>query len=121
MDVITYCSNTSLLIAELQEIMPSLIHVDESGHVFFLVSKTPTVRNGNETMALVRDLDGSLVEMAEGLTHLTVLGTYEEVFADPAKCVTYDRVYDQTPVIYIDEEGIERTHTPPRMFGVFPE
>jgi len=121
MDIITYCPDTAALIAELQAVAPSFLCIDEElGSTFFLVSKTPTVRNGNETMALVRDLNGGLIKTAKKLKHLTVLGTYDEVFADPAKREIYNRVYDQTPVVYLDPDGIEHTHTPPRKFGVFP-
>ena len=119
MDVITYCQNTAALVAELLEKAPHLISTENDVPVF-LVDKTPVVRRGNETMSLIRDLDGSLMAMADGLTHLTVLGTYDEVFADPDKRVIYDRVYDQAPMVFADTDGIERTHTPPEKFGVFP-
>lgn len=120
MDAITYCSNTGALVDELLDKAPQLVSADEDTPCF-LVDKTPIVRNDTETMALVRDPDGALRALADMLTTLTVLGTYDEVFADPAKCEIYDRVYDQTSVIYTDEEGVERTYTPPRMFGVFPK
>lgn len=119
-DYITYCADTTALATELEAVAPEKINIDpESGAVSFNVPKTPTVRNGGETLALVRDMDGSLLALADQLSSLTVLGTYEEVFADAAKKEIYDRVYDQTPVILTDEDGVESTYTPPEKFGVF--
>ncbi|OOZ36105.1 hypothetical protein [Solemya velesiana gill symbiont] len=118
-DYITYCNNTQALVAELQVKAPELIHLDEqTGKATFLVPKTPTVRNGAETLALVRDIDGTLLQLAEQFDHLEVLGTYEEVFADPAKREIYDRVYDQTPRTVHGPDGETLTYTPPEKFGV---
>lgn len=119
-DYITYCADTTALIAELQTVAPTLVSTNpDTGEVSFNVPKTPTVRNGNETLALVRDMDGSLLALSAQLTTLTVLGTYDEVFADPAKRDIYDRVYDQTPISFTDEDGTQHTFTPPEKFGVF--
>ncbi len=118
-DYITYCTDSAALVVELAEKAPHLLHIDEeTGEAQFLVDKTPTVRDGMNTLSLIRDLDGSLLETADRLDNLTVLGTYEEVFADPAKRAIYDSVYDQTPIPYTDEEGVEHIYTPPEKFGV---
>ena len=117
-DYITHCTDTAALVTELLEKAPHFVNVDEQGSASFLVSKTPTVRNGAETLALVRDIDGSLFEASKALTTLTVLGTYDEVFADPAKKAIYDRVYVRS-YTYIDDGGIERTALRPEKFGIF--
>ena len=113
-DVLTYCPDTTALIAELQEKFPDRINIDEeTGEASFILTKTPTVRNGDETLALVRVSDGDLLDM-QGLTNLTVLGTYDEVFGDAEKKAIYDRVYPRTP---IELEGSEQL--PPERIGEF--
>jgi hypothetical protein len=120
-DLISYCPDTAALAAELSEKLPAYLTLDEAtGQPVFLVDKTPTVRNGAETLALLR-LSQEEVERLEAaqLSTLTVLGTYEDVFADPAKRAVYDRVYDQRPVTVVDENGVETLVSPPERFGVF--
>lgn len=117
-DYVTYCTDTAALVAELQTKYPDLVDVDDQGNATFLVDKIPTVRNGLNTVCLVRDTDGSLFEISQNLTTLEVLGTYDEVFADPAKKAIYDRVYVRS-YTYIDDGGIERTALRPEKFGVF--
>ena len=81
-DVLIFCPDTTVLIAELQEIFPDRVHIDEDTEdATYIITKTPTVRNGDETLALVRVSDEDLADM-QGMTSLTVLGTYEEVFGD---------------------------------------
>ena len=114
-DILIFCPDTEALIAELQEKFPDRISVNEdSGEVSYLITKTPTVRNGNETLSLVRVSDEDLVDM-QGLINLTVLGTYDEVFADPFLQDTYDRVYPRIPIEL--EDGSE--WTPPEKIGEF--
>jgi len=116
-DIITYVSNRDALIAELHEKYPNLIDEDDN----FLVDKTPTVRNGNESLALIRAND-ELITIGESLTNLTLLGTYDEVFADSDKKTIYDRVYDQTSIEFEDPETHETIIiTPPEKFGVFAD
>jgi len=115
-DIITYVSDRPALIAELHADHPDLIDDDDN----FLVDKTPSVYNGTESLALIR-ADDDLVALGNTLTNLTLLGTYDEVFADVDKKIIYDRVYDQTPVDYTDEEGNPQTYTPPEKFGVFAD
>jgi len=68
----------------------------------FKGSKTPAVTNGSEFMRLVRVV--SEEDMPAGLT---VLGTYEEVFADADKKAVYDNIYKRR-YAYTDEEGNEQ-------------
>ena len=49
---------------------------------------------------------------------VTVLGTYEEVFADETKKAIYDRIYPPT-LTYTDENGKMITVVNPEKFGVF--
>lgn len=105
-DLITYCADTTQLQSELESL----------GFEALPLPKTPSVRNGSETLALVRVND--LAELAP-FTCLTVLGTYEEVFADPDKRAIYDRIYPRTPVVWTDEAGQRQEYVPPEQFGVF--
>ena len=90
----------------------------------FILDKTATVRNGDETLALVRCRDGDKGEppteaMLDSLDSVQVLGTWEEVQADPKARAIYDRVYPRTPVKWTDEGGVEHTSTPPAEIGRF--
>jgi hypothetical protein len=115
-DVITYVQDSAALVAELQDNFPDL--VDDEGN--FLVNKTPTVKNTNgESLALVRG-DDVLLAVGEQLTNLTILGTYDDIFASTELSDIYDSVYDRTPKTFTDEEtGETYTITPPDKFGVF--
>lgn len=117
-DLITYCADTAALITELVANHPDRIYIDDEGGASYLVSKTPTRRNSNKTLALVRCVTAEDETDLRGLTCLQVLGTYDEVFADPALLAIYDSVYSrasyQTTI-----DGSQVTVTPPEKFGVF--
>jgi hypothetical protein len=101
------------------EKFPTRINIDDPDNPIFLIDKSQgTIKKGTETLVLAR-LSGQDLTDIKTLTSLTVLGTYEEVFADPDKTLIYDRVYDQTPIDFDDGEGGVMTYTPPRKFVVF--
>lgn len=88
----------------------------------FLIDKTPTKRRGEETLALVRVVDratGDMLSSLEAAKAIEVLGTWAEVQADSRMRKIYDRVYPRKPVTYTDEDGTERTTTPPEEIGRF--
>jgi len=118
MDIITHCTDTAALVAELQEKFPDRINIDDPENPSFLIGKAPgTKRNGNETLCLCRVNPQDYLDI-ESLETITILGTYDEVFADPEKQAIYDRVYDQTPVEVDDGMGGTITYTPSRKFVV---
>lgn len=118
-DIITHTTNTAALVSELQTKLPAYITIDQAGNPIFLVDKTITIRNGTETLSLIRLTDEKYAELlAAELTTLELLGTYDEVFADPAKKAIYDRVYPRT-FLATDPEGNEITVTRPEKFCVF--
>jgi len=119
-DILVFCPDTGALVTELLEKYPERLLINDEAleNPQFIIDKTPTVRSGAETLALVR-ADDVVLAMLEALDTVTVLGTYDEVWADPALKAVYDRVYPRTPVTWIDEDGIEQTHTPPEKIGVF--
>lgn len=105
-DVITHCQNT----ADLRDELTAL------GFESIPLVKTPSQRNGAETLALCR------VESLDDLAPfgcLTVLGTYDEVLSDPERRSIYERIYPTDPVEWTDEDGQVHTYTPPEKFGVF--
>lgn len=117
MDIITHCTDTDALMSELKENYPTLINTETEDNPVFCVDKTPTVRNGNETLSLIRAND-EIYEVLVGLNSIEILGTYGEVFADPEKKSICDRIY-QREYKYIDENGVEQTGMKPEKFGVF--
>ena len=62
----------------------------------------------------------NLPQQLADLDSLQVLGTYEEIFADPDKLALYDSVYDRTEKTTVDPEtGEVSTFKPPDKIGVF--
>ncbi len=116
-DIITYCIDTAALVAELQEKLPDLIDIKDPENPNFCVDKTPTVRNGNKTLALLLVDDNQLTEL-ETLDSLQILGTFEEVFEDPEKKAIYDSVYIREHE-YIDMDGVTQQGLRPERFGGF--
>lgn len=124
-DVITYCSNTAALVAAVRSRWPDRLDESDPENPRFNLDKTPTVRNGAETLAVVRCMDGqpghpgtlAALQELESAGVLTVLGTWDEVQADPARKALYDSVYPRTPVTWTDENGDAHTLTPPEEFG----
>lgn len=117
MDIITYCTDTDALVSELESKFPDLINVEDSENPSFLVDKTPTVRNGNKTMSLLRVDEDRLTDL-KTLENLEILGTFEEVFEDSEKKTIYDSVYVRE-YTYIDIDGITQTGSKPERFGGF--
>lgn len=112
-DIVTYCSDTSILVEELKEKFPQLL--TSTGE--FNIEKTPTIRNGDETLALVRTNN---LELLEQLDSLIVLGTFEDIKADPEKLEAYDRIYPREPITYLSEDQqTVLTYEPPFEFAKF--
>ena len=120
-DIITYCEDTKVLVQELQEKYPDRIYKNEqTGEYSFIVNKTPTVRNGNKALCLLR-LTPEEYEMIQNTQSLEILGTYDEIFTDEFKLTKYKTVWDyKTPIKYIDSEtGEEKQYYKPQKFAVF--
>lgn len=101
-DLITHCADTAALAGACPEgVLPH--------------AKTPTVHGTGETLALVRVQSEEELAQLQALPCLHILGSYEEVFADPEKKAIYDRIYPREPILL--ENGGE--YIPPERFGVF--
>ena len=123
-DLIVFCPDTTVMVKELREKFPELLSEEDLENPVFVINKTPTKRNGKETLSLVRCRDGDkgepmTEEMLRGLESVQVLGTWEEVKANAKAKTIYDRVYPRKTVTWTDEEGKKHTHTPPDEIGRF--
>lgn len=121
MDVVTYCKDTDLLVAEIAEKFPNRLNNENPNSPKFVIQKSPTVRNGNETLALVRVTVKSLAILNK-LENLQVLGTYADIFSDADKLEIYNRIYPQS-IIKVpdpaDPENSQVDYFEDRRFAVF--
>ena len=118
-DVLIYCPDTPTLVAEVLEKFPTRMDMEDPENPKFLIDKSNmTIRNGAESLTLGRINPTDMTDL-QTLDSIQVLGTYDQVFADPALRAIYDRVYDQTPVEMDDGEGGVSTYTPSEKFVVF--
>ena len=126
-DVIVFCPDTEALMTEVTEKFPDRVNLEDPENPIFLVDKTPPMRKGKETLALVRCRDGDrgepateamLNELAEAGV-IKVLGTWEETKNTTAMKKIYDGVHTRKPTTYGDENDEEHTTTPPEEIGRF--
>lgn len=104
-----YCSDTTALATELLANHPKYIGGDEVEGYTFKITKNPTKRNGDLTLALVVANDGEKMEVLQDLHDkgiINILGTIDEVNADAEKLAIFKSVYDFTiPIDSVDEDG----------------
>jgi len=140
-DVIVFCPDTTKLVAAVKKTWPERLDETDPDNPRFLLGKTPTRRNGAETLAVARCRDGEPGEplILAGLQQLEaagvikILGTLDEVLGpedpeigerdlsqgDPEAQEIYFRVWPRTPVTFKDEDGVEHTFVPPLEIGRF--
>jgi hypothetical protein len=123
-DLITYCDDTTALMAEVEATMPERIQKDDKGNaVGFIIDKTPTVRKGSKTLSVVRCTAEEAKQLAS-LKHITVLANVSaggDLLAAMSKTgrATYDSIHDQMPREITLEDGTTVTITPPELIGAF--
>lgn len=125
-DLITYCENTEALLAEVAASMPDRVirDMDTDAPVGISIAKTPTVRKGLKTLAVVR-VHADEVAGLKALKNIRVLADVEaggDLLAamSAADRAWYDSVHDQTPREMKDENGkVIGTYTPPELIGAF--
>ncbi len=118
-DLISYCQDIEALRTELTD--RGYVD-DETGEpVFPLPNRTPNQqRMPPKSITLLRCVTDDDETLLHSSTSLEILGTYDDVFADPVKYLTYSSAYPHDPYTIIDPEtGEEITITPPKKFGVF--
>jgi len=131
-DLITYSKDVTLLLSEVATALPDYLIKDEAGNpIGFAVTKTPTVRKGKETLSVVR-CSVAEVKLMKSLKQITVLADVPmggDLLAamTTANRAVYDRVYVQTPVPMLDENGAPMLDAngkaikiiPPALIGAF--
>jgi len=123
-DLITYSKDVTLLLAEVEAKLPDYTIKDEQDNpIGFAITKTPTVRKGNETLSVVRCTVDE-VALINTLTTMTILSEVT-MGGDLLKSMTkanravYDSIHDQTPQDINMEDGSTYTYTPPALIGAF--
>lgn len=123
-DIITYSPDVTKLLTEVETKLPEYIIKDnENNSVGFNVTKTPTVRKGNETLAVLR-CSSDDVKLLKTLTNIIVLvdvPAYDDLLSamTPENRAIYDGVYSQTPYEITLQDGSKQTITPPELIGRF--
>ena len=123
MDIIVYIPNMINFRIEAKSNAESGImgfSIDETGGVSYNVSKIPVVYSGLESVCLIRVNDDEK-EVFDAMTTCFKLGecvNSEYVFDEDCEEI-YDSVYDQSPIIFTDEEGVDHSYIPPKMIGLF--
>ena len=105
--LITKCDNIQALIAELRANHPTRIQDNEDGTVSFIVTKTNTIYNGAKSLSNVLAKSEEDELMLRSLTSLDVLGTFDEIEADPILLAKFKEVFDYTVSTGTDENGVE--------------
>ncbi|MCW7555529.1 hypothetical protein NX722_23480 [Endozoicomonas gorgoniicola] len=116
-DLITYTAN----LPELKKELVKKGYKNEDGSPYLPVCMTP-VQHGDvlHSVTLCRICSEEERTLLNDLQYLEVLGTKEEVDADPAKTAKYKEGYSRDPVTYTDPEtGETVTYTPPKWHGAF--
>lgn len=124
-DLITHVKNTTQFVVEVGRVFPSRIIKDESDKIIGVnfTDKTPSVKKGLETLAIMRISDADLVELKQ-ITTIDILAE-TPIGGNLLKAMTltsrsiYDSVYDQTPQTVTLEDGTTFTVTPTQLFGGF--
>jgi len=123
-DLITFSPDVTLLLAEVEAKLPDYIIKDEQDKpIGFAITKTPTVRKGNETLSVVRCTVDE-VALIKTLTTMTILSDVA-MGGDLLKAMTkanravYDAVHDQSPQTITLPDGTTSTYTPPALIGAF--
>jgi len=125
-DLITYTKDSVAFLAEVVAKFPDKVVFDEQDPTLalsVLITKTPTIRNGNETLAVVR-CDAQELADIKTLTTVVILSEVAlggDLLAamTTANRAIYDSVHSQAPVTYTDQDGVQHTYTPPALIGAF--
>jgi len=125
-DLITHTKDSKKFMAEVEAKFPEYVIYDESTPpvaVGVSITKTPTVRNLTDTLAVVRVSASQLADI-KALATIAILA---EVAMDgdllkamsKANRAVYDSIHDQTPQTITMEDGSTYTYTPPALIGSF--
>jgi len=125
-DLITHTKDSKKFMTEVEAKFPEYVIYDESTPpvaVGVSITKTPTVRNATDTLAVIRVSASQLADI-KALTTITILAEVS-MDGDLLKAMTkanravYDSIHDQTPQTITMEDGSTYTYTPPALIGSF--
>ena len=118
-DLVSYCSDIEALRAEL--IAKGYVEEDTGEPSFPLINRTPTQKaNQPQTVTLIRCVSELDIELLASFESIEILGTKEEVDADPDKTAKYELAYSRDSYTMTDPEtGEVITKTPPYWHGTF--
>jgi len=119
--ILTYVKDTNTLVQEVAEKYPEYIVKDEDGNIQGInLVHTPLQKNKDGHTLAYSMVDDKTFEVINSLDSVENLGDYDEMEADEDKRAKYLSVYDyETPIIYIDDDGIEKEYYRPKKLGVF--
>jgi len=123
-DIVTHCTDTAALLVEAMALFPDNVLCDAAGNpVSLACDKTPTIRNGTDTLALLR-VTPEQRDVIASMTTVTILGdvpAYDDYLAamSTANRAIYDAVYDQTPQTVTLPDNSTYTFTPSPYIGRF--
>lgn len=130
MDIITYTANIAQLRLDIAAIASAAIdpenpHLaqricqdDSESGIRLLLTKIPTVKNGNASVSRVRGVSRAVID---AIPSLEVIGTaigHVYTFDDGGEA-KYFSVHDTTPKTWIDDAGIRQTATTSDSIGGF--
>jgi len=127
-DLITHTKDSKKFMAEVAAKFPEYILYDESTPpvaVGVNITKTPTVRNLTDTLAIVRATAQELLDI-KTLATITILaevpmnGDLLKAMSKTNRAV-YDAVHDQTPQTITLPDGTTYTYTPDALIGAFAQ
>jgi len=127
-DLITHTKDSKAFMAEVEAKFPEYVIYDESTPpiaVGVSITKTPTVRNATDTLAVVRVSASQLADI-KALTTITILsevamnGDLLKAMSKANRAV-YDSIHNQTPQTITLPDGTTYTYTPPALIGAFAQ
>jgi len=127
-DLITHTIDSKAFMAEVAAKFPEYIIYDESTPPIAVgvnITKTPTVRNLADTLAVVRATAQELADI-KSLTTITILsdvpmnGDLLKAMSKANRAV-YDSIHDQSPKTITLPDGSTYTYTPPALIGAFAQ
>ncbi len=118
--IITYVTNTTDFMNELEALAPSYIITDEeTGKKSWTIQTTPVTKNDKGSLAMSILTDDEVLFIGT-MTTIKNLGTYEELFANPVSHDLYKSVYPyDVPLHYKNEEGVDVEYLRPQKIGEF--
>ena len=116
-DLVLHIPDYQVFLAELDS---ELLTKDEEDNVTgWIYDWCPKAENQKGEMLVLVRVEAEFLNTMEPLKSVIALGTYDDVLNDTELRVIYDRVYNQAPITWADEDGVKQTFNKPEKFGAF--